>query len=415
MLSKLRRLAEQSYAVPWCVPAWGWREAWATCAALLSGHIVRGRNPGRVAAAVRRYLGVAHALPVNRGRTALELGLRALGIGDGDEVVLPSYLCRTALDAVLAAGARPVYADVEDDLNVSAATVRAALTARTRCVIVAHLFGRAAPIEEIEGRLRGTGVALIDDAAQSLGARRAGRLVGTFGDCGIVSCGPGKALAGAAGGVLVTNDDALARRAAAIALEPERAGAVAGRLLGFWFWRRFRRWTLPLRVIADRLVGPEREPSHVRGPMANVDAAILLRQLAALESNARRRRRHADELASVLAPAAESLVPNTTPADMAVKLVAVLPPTGPDADEWIRQLARAGVECQRGYQPLHLRTGQPGPPLPRTESLWERVLCIPIERAAGPRRVGAAVARLHRPPLETAPPRPVGAPQATGA
>ena len=175
MLSRLGNLLRHFYQVPWCVPAWGMREFWATCASVLGGRIVEGDAPARAVEAVKDYLGVAYALPVNRGRTALVLGLRALGVGPGDDVVLPSYLCRTALDAVEAAGANPVFADVGEDLNVTPETVSQALTPGTKCVIVPHLFGKAAPIDVIETILRPAGIPLIDDAAQSLGARRGGR------------------------------------------------------------------------------------------------------------------------------------------------------------------------------------------------------------------------------------------------
>ena len=102
------------------------------------------------------------------------LALRALGLGSGDEVILPSYICRSAVEGVQGVGAVPVFADVGSDLHLTAETVRGAITPRTKAVIVAHLFGKAAPVDRIERSLRGTGIALIDDAAQSLGARCAG-------------------------------------------------------------------------------------------------------------------------------------------------------------------------------------------------------------------------------------------------
>jgi len=363
----------------------------ATCASVLGGRVVEGDAPARAVEAVKDYLGVAYALPVNRGRTALELGLRALGVGPGDEVVLPSYLCRTALDAVEAAGASPVFADVGEDLNVTPDTVRRALTTGTKCVIVPHLFGKAAPIDAIETILRAVGIPLIDDAAQSLGAKRGGRLVGTYGACGVISCGPGKPLAGAAGGLLVMNERRLYERAIAINLEAEPASLVARRTISFWMWRRFRRWTLPLRMVLDRLVGPEQEVPYRRGSLSNLDAEILLCQLKSLERNARIRRSNIERLLPAIQGIADSPLMNWSPDDVAVKLVLVLPGNGPDAGAVIKRLAQAGVECQGGYLPLHLQGRDPKPSLPRTEALFERVVCIPVERAARPRRVQSAL------------------------
>ncbi len=403
MLLELGNFLRYSYEVPWCVPAWGMREFRATCASGLGGRIVEGDAPARAVEAVKDYLGVAYAVPVNRGRTALMLGLRALGVGPGDEVVLPSYLCRTALDAVEAAGANPVFADVGEDLNVTPDTVRRALTPGTKCVIVPHLFGKAAPIDEIETILREAGIPLIDDAAQSLGARRGGRLVGTFGACGVISCGPGKSLAGAAGGLLVTNDRPLYERANALDLGSETARQVARRTITFWMWRRFRRCTLPLRMVLDRLVGPEQEVPYRRGSLSNLDAEILLCQLKSLERNARIRRSNIERLLPAIQGIADSPLMNWSPDDVAVKLVLVLPGSGPDAGAVIKRLARAGVECQGGYIPLHLQGSDPQPNLPRTEALYQRVVCIPVERGASAHRFGSVLSvfrpALERPPL----------------
>jgi len=414
MLSRLGNFLRHFYQVPWCVPPWGMREFWATCASVLRGRIVEGEAPARAAEAVKDYLGVAYAVPVNRGRTALELGLRALGAGPGDDVVLPSYLCRTALEAIQAAGANPVFADVGEDLNITPETVSQALTPGTKCVIVPHLFGKAAPIDEIEAILREAGIPLIDDAAQSLGARRGGRLLGTFGACGVVSCGPGKSLAGAAGGLLLTNERRLYERASAIALESEPPRLVVRRTISFWMWRRFRRCTLPFGMILDRLLGPEQEAPHERGSLSNLDAQILVCQLKSLERNACIRRSNIERLLPAIEGIAAYEVRNWSPDDVAVKLVLVLPGNGPDAGAVIQQLARAGVECQGGYLPLHLQRPDPKPCLPRTEALLERVVCIPVERSARPRRVQSALSTLRpasdRPLLESeARGRPVAA------
>ena len=90
---------------------------------------------------MRSHLRVRYVLPVNRGRTGLELALRALDVGPGADVVLPSYVCRAVLDAVNRIEAHPVFADIGPDLNVTVETVKAALTPQTKCVIVPHLFG----------------------------------------------------------------------------------------------------------------------------------------------------------------------------------------------------------------------------------------------------------------------------------
>jgi dTDP-4-amino-4,6-dideoxygalactose transaminase len=381
---KIRRLMQYWYRVPWAVPGLGWAELRSTVMCLITGRVRRGRHPVRFAEAVKQYLGVAYAIPVNRGRTAIEVGLRGLGIGAGHDVVVPSYICESVVEGVVSAGARPVFADVGSDLHVTVDTVRASLTPATRCVIVAHLFGSTAPIDEIERVLQGTGIALMDDAAQALGARRAGRMVGTFGACGIVSCGPGKPLAGAAGGCLVTNDAALNARAAAVPREQEPTARVGRRALSYWLWRRWRRVTLPLRVVLDRVVGFEREPPHTAAHLANLDAAIAVAQLRTLERRAATRRENARHLLATM-PALSALVVGDVDQGLALKLIVALPEEGPTVADATALLARLGLECQPGYTPCHL-TGQWGEcTLTFTEQVWKRVLCIPVDSRWRPR------------------------------
>jgi dTDP-4-amino-4,6-dideoxygalactose transaminase len=379
MIHALRKLLSHVYIVPWCVPPWGWREFSVTCGAWLGNRPVHGLHSAKAAAAVKDYLGKKHVLAVNRGGSAIELALRALGLGTADEVVLPSYLCRSVLDAVHRAGARPVFADIGPDLNVTAQTVLEAITGRTRCVIVPHLFGKAAPIDEIETRLRGSGIAIIDDAAQALGARCSGRLLGTFGACGIIGCGPAKPLAGPAGGLLVTDNEGLFARAAAIALATEPSGQVRDRALAFWTWRRWRRYTLPVQLVMERILGPAEEPPHRTAALSNLDAGLMVSQLAALERNAAVRRRNAARLAALIDGVLGTCIPNWSPADVATRLVLVLPEKGPTAKEAIQRFARAGVECQDGYAPLHLEVAPQKRRLPQTERLFSWILWVPVE------------------------------------
>jgi aminotransferase len=302
-----------------------------------------------------------------------------MGIGPGDDVVLPAYVCGTLLDGVLAAGAHPVFMDVAPDLNPTAETTAAAITPRTRCVIVPHLFGRAAPVDEIEAMLAGRGIRLMDDAAQSFGARRNGRMIGSFGDVGIVAIGAGKSLAGPAGGVLVTNDPEVHARAKALAdsLPVESYGSVARRLTEYWLWRRWRRFTFAIMVVWERLARPVAAP-HVAARMANVDAAIGLAQLRRLEANAARRRSNADALARALGDAARWSITDRSADGTQVKFTLVVPPEGPTATEVMIALARAGIETQRGYAPCVPPDGE-RTALPETDAIWQRVVCLPTE------------------------------------
>jgi dTDP-4-amino-4,6-dideoxygalactose transaminase len=155
-----------------------------------------------------------HAIGVSSGTSALELALRGLDIGPGDEVVLPTNSFIATAEAVTAAGATPVLVDVDEQTALlTAEIVEAALTERTRCVIPVHLYGRTVEMEPLLGLCRARGLRMIEDACQAHGARYQGRRAGTFGDAGCFSFYPTKNLGGwGDGGAVVTADPDLAAR-----------------------------------------------------------------------------------------------------------------------------------------------------------------------------------------------------------
>ena len=156
-------------------------------------------------------LGARHAIGVANGTDALTLALRALGVGPGDEVIVPSFTFYASAEAIPPTGARPVFCDVDPEtFCVTQESVQAAITPRTKAVIVVHLFGNVAPVAEIEA----LGVPVVEDAAQAAGALTAdGRRAGSLGTIATFSFFPSKNLAafGDAGAV-VTSDDELDER-----------------------------------------------------------------------------------------------------------------------------------------------------------------------------------------------------------
>ena len=157
------------------------------------------------------FLGVPHAVGVANGTEAITIALRALGVGPGDEVVVPSFTFYASAEAIPPTGAVPVFCDVDPDtFLVTPDTVRAALTPRTKAVIAVHLFGNLAPVAELEA----LGVPVLEDAAQAAGARAPdGRRAGSLGTAATFSFYPSKNLgAFGDGGAVVTRDDAVAER-----------------------------------------------------------------------------------------------------------------------------------------------------------------------------------------------------------
>src|SRR3954453_2713886 len=156
------------------------------------------------------YLGARPAVGVGNGTDAITLALRALGVGPGDEVVVPSFTFYASAEAIPHTGARPVFCDVDPETScVTADTVRAALTPNTKAVIAVHLFGNVAPIKEIAA----LGVAVIEDAAQAAGSVSADGRPGSLATLAPISFFPSKNLGGFGdGGAVTTNDAELAER-----------------------------------------------------------------------------------------------------------------------------------------------------------------------------------------------------------
>ena len=165
----------------------------------------------RFEGAFAEFCGSEYAAGVSSGTAALEIALRALGVGPGDEVIVPTYSFIATAEAVSTVGATPVIVDVEDETALlTAATVEAALSERTRCVIPVHLFGRPVDMDPLLALCRERGIAVIEDACQAHGALYKGSPVGSLGDAGCFSFYPTKNLGGwGDGGALVTSDAAL--------------------------------------------------------------------------------------------------------------------------------------------------------------------------------------------------------------
>jgi dTDP-4-amino-4,6-dideoxygalactose transaminase len=175
---------------------------------------VLGEAVARFEASFASYCGTRHAVGVDSGFSALELILRAWGIGPGDEVITTANTFVATVGAIDATGATPVLVDVDAfTRSIDVEAVEAAVTARTKAIIPVHLFGRMAPMAELQEVADRYGLALLEDACQAHGARMGGRPAGSWGDAAAFSFYPSKNLgAFGDGGMVVTDDAALADR-----------------------------------------------------------------------------------------------------------------------------------------------------------------------------------------------------------
>ncbi len=168
--------------------------------------------------------GGKYALALSSCTAALHTALMALGIGPGDEVIVSPYTWGQSVAPVLFTGATAVFADIDPNtLTLDPASVEDRISSRTRAIIPVHIFGNPADMDSLSLIAQRHGIAIISDAAQAFGALSKGRKMGSLGDAACFSLGPGKAVFGGEGGVLVTNDRALYERAVAMSQHPLRA------------------------------------------------------------------------------------------------------------------------------------------------------------------------------------------------
>ncbi len=192
---------------------------------LRSGQYVLGREVAAFEEEVAAYLGVKHAVGLNSGTDALIIGLRALGIGPGDEVITTAFSFFATAEAIVHVGASPVFVDIDEkSLNIAPTLIEMAITERTKAILPVHLYGRPAQMDQIMKVAEKFELKVLEDCAQSFGARfysedgstsdRNGAMTGSIGDVGAFSFYPTKNLgAYGDGGLLTTNDDEVARLA----------------------------------------------------------------------------------------------------------------------------------------------------------------------------------------------------------
>ena len=180
-----------------------------------SGRFILGPEVEAFEEEVADYLGVRHAVGLNSGTDALVIGLRALGVGPGDEVITTPFTFFATAEAISLVGAKPVFVDIDPrTFNIDPALVPAAITERTKAIVPVHLYGQAADMDPILTIAKEHDLKVLEDTAQAFGGAYRGRKLGAIGDAGAFSFFPTKNLGGFGdGGLLATNDDGVAEAA----------------------------------------------------------------------------------------------------------------------------------------------------------------------------------------------------------
>lgn len=183
-----------------------------------SGQYILGKNNKEFEAEMCNYLDVKHAVALNSGTDALHLALRALDIGEGDEVISTAFTFVATSESIGIVGAKPVFVDIDPDtFNIDASKIEAAITPKTKAIIPVHLYGQPCDMDVIVDIAKRHNLFVIEDACQAIGAEYKGRKVGTIGDIGCFSFYPTKNLGTMGdGGLLTTNSQYLNDRVIAL-------------------------------------------------------------------------------------------------------------------------------------------------------------------------------------------------------
>lgn len=161
----------------------------------------------------KEYYGTAHALAVNSATAGLHAAIAAINVNPGDEVIVPPYSMCASATAIVMHNAIPVFVDIDErNFNIDPQAIRKAITPQTKAIVVVHLFGYPADMDEIMKIAREHGLKVIEDVAQAPACAYKGRLLGTIGDLGVFSFNQNKTISTGEGGMVLTNDDQLARR-----------------------------------------------------------------------------------------------------------------------------------------------------------------------------------------------------------
>lgn len=214
--------------IPIAKPLIGEEEMEAVQEVMKTGQIASGPVVQRFEEAFAEYCGTRFAVACTNGTTALHAALEALGIGPGDEVIVPAFTFIATANAVLYAGAKPVLVDVDPDtFTLDPALLDRAITDRTKAILPVHLYGQAADMESIMRIAREHEVKVLGDAAQAHGAGTGGRRVGSTGDAETFSMYPTKNMTSGEGGMITTDDEEIAKLSRSI-VNHGRAKSVLG-------------------------------------------------------------------------------------------------------------------------------------------------------------------------------------------
>lgn len=325
---------------------------------LRSGRLALGPKTQEFEQVISDYVGVRYAVAVNSGTSALHLIVRSLGIGPGDEVLVPSFTFAASVNAIIYEGATPVFIDIEPEtFNLDIYDLQRKITPRTKAIMVVDVFGHPSEWDEIIKISREHNLHVIDDSCEALGAEYKGRKIGRFGDAAAFAFYPNKQITTGEGGIIVTNNEEIAYLC--------RSMRNQGRgEMGVWMQH-------------------ERLGYNYR--MDEMSAALGVSQLKRIEKFLSKREQVArlynerlSGLTSVIPPVEKDYVRKS----WFVYVICLV--EGLERKPVIKELERQGIPCRGYFSPVHLqpyikkRYGHLEGRLPITESVARRTIALPF-------------------------------------
>ena len=358
----------------------------AVVESLRSDWLTTGPRVAEFERRVAERVGVRHAVAVSSGTAALHAAAFAAGLGPGDEAIVPPLTFAATANAVLYQGATPVFADVlPDTLTLDPARVREQLTARTRAIVAVDFAGHPADLDELRALARTQGLALLDDAAHALGAEYRGRPVGGRADLTTFSFHPVKHVTTGEGGMVVTDDAALAERVARFRNHGITTGHAERFQSGEWFY--------------------EMVDLGFNYRLTDVQCALGLSQLGKLDRFLARRAaiaaRYREALGRLPGVALQTVAPDVRHAWHIFPLLLDLDRLADDRRAIFAALRAEGIGVNVHYipvywHPYYQRLGYPKGLCPVAERAYERLLTLPLFPAMEDRDVEDVVTAVRR-------------------
>jgi perosamine synthetase len=342
-------------------------EVAAAAAVIRSGWVSQGGRAAEFEGLVAAYVGARFAIATNSCTSALHLSLYLQGIGAGDEVICPSFTCFATANAIRHVGALPIFVEIDPKtFNLDPAAVAPAVTPKTRAIMAVHQIGLTADMDPIREVARRHGLAIVEDAATALGGEYRGKRVGGLGSPTAFSFHPRKIITTGEGGMLTTDDEALAERARTV----RSHGASVSDLE-----RHKARGTIYATY-------PEVGYNY---RLTDIQAAVGVEQMKKLPWILARKQeigRWYDERLVALEEIEAPFVPDYAVHSYQSYLITLKPRYKSDRDALLRQMAARGISCRHGIAPMHwepyYRQLYPGLSLPITEAVSRTTMFLPI-------------------------------------